>query len=220
MIIEHEGESYIKLSALYDAVQKPVIMAPFLGVMLPVVVRRLSQVQIRACGDFSLIETISDIIAKSDKKSSVEDMVKYAEVQYEVVKRSLVSPTYDEIMSLNEYDVLRKNTEKELKELEDILNDMGNSSEKTKLMVDYNTAMMNSKFLLPIDFVAFITSYALRVDESDIKEVTEDMLFEAAFKATKGHDNPSDHLHGLFSDFNKEDINNRAWIIYYERNKK
>ena len=220
MIIKHEGESYIKLSALYDAVQKPAIMAPFLGVMLPVVVRRLSQVQIRACGDFSLIETISDLIAKSEKKASVEDMIKYAEVQYEVIKRSLVSPTYEEIMSLNEYDLLRKNTEKELEELEEILNKMGNSTEKTKLMLEYNAAVMNSKFLLPLDFVSYITAYALRVDESDIKAVTEDMLFEAAFKATKGHDNPSDHLHGLFSDFNKEDINNRAWIIYHERNKK
>ena len=62
-------------------------------------------------------------------------------------------------------------------------------TEKNKLMLSYNTAVMNSQFLLPTDFVSFVLSFALSLDGSDIKEVSEDMLYEAAFKAHKGKDN-------------------------------
>lgn len=220
MIIKQNGESFIRLSSLYDAIQKPAIMAPFLGVMVPVIVRELTHTQIRSCGDFSLIETISDLISKDQKKASVDQMVQYSELQYKLLKKSLVSPSYDEIMSLNDYDVLRIESEKELKELEAILNEMPPGIEKTKLMLSYQTAVMNSQFLLPVDFVSYIVSYALGIEKSDIKEITEDMLFEAAWKAKKGKDNPSDHLLGNFTDFNKEDINGRAWIIYNQRTKK
>lgn len=220
MIIEQDGKSYIEISALFNAAQKPVIMAPFFGVFLPVVVRRLTHTQIRSCGDFSLIETVTDMLSNKNKKIEVSQMVDYAELQYQLIKKSLVSPTYDEIMSLNEYDVLRLEVEKELKELEVILNDMPSGLEKNKLMKDYYTAKMNSEFFLPADFVAYIVSFALRIDDSDIKDVSEDMLYEAAIKAKNGHDNPADHLHGNFSDFNREDINNRSWIVYNHRNKK
>jgi len=63
-------------------------------------------------------------------------------------------------------------------------------------------------------------SFALQQDNSDIKDVSEDMLFSAAIKATKGHDNPADHLPGNFTDFNREDINDRAWSIYHIRTAK
>ena len=42
------------------------------------------------------------------------------------------------------------------------------------------------------------------------------MLFHAAIKAVNGHNNPSDHISGIFTDFHKDDINNYAWIIYNE----
>lgn len=220
MIIEQDGKFLVELSSLFEAEQKPAIMAPFFGVYLPVIVRRLTHVQIRACGDFSLIETVADTLTNKNKKVSVSDMVKYAELQHKLLKKSLVSPTYDEIMGLNEFDVLRLEAVKELDELEAILNNMPSGTQKNALMNDYNVARMNSEFLLPADFVAFIVAFALKIDESDIKEISEDMLFEAAIKAKNGNDNPSDHLHGNFSDFNREDINNRSWIIYHQRNKK
>ncbi len=220
MIIEQNGKSYIELSALFNAVQKPVIMTPFFGVFLPVVVRRLTHTQIRSCGDFSLIETVTDMLSNNNKKMAVSQMVDYAELQYQLIKKSLVSPTYEEIMGLNEFDVLRVEVEKELKELEIILNDMPSGLEKNTLMKDYHLARMNSEFFLPADFVSFIVSFALKLDDSDIKDVSEDMLYEAAIKAKHGHDNPADHLHGNFSDFNREDVNNRAWIIYNKRNEK
>ena len=217
MIIEHNGESYIRLSSLYEAVAKPCIMAPFFGVLLPVIVRRLTYAQIRACGDFSLIQTTQDIIRSKTRKLTTKEMVDYSEVQFQIIKRTLVNPTYDEIMSLSEYDLLRINAEKELEELEDIINDMPPSAEKNELKDKYYITKMNSQYLLPADFVSFIMKFALEQDNTDIGDVSEDMLHESAIRAKNGSGNPSDHLPGNFTDFNKVDINNRAWIIYHQR---
>lgn len=211
-------ESYNGLLDFIHAEIEPCIMAPFMGSVVPVIVSRLSFAQIRSCGDFSLIETISDVIQKK-KKMSASEMVVYAEMQYEVVKAALVSPTYDEIMSLNEYDILRKSAETEIKETGAIIDDLPVGPKRDKLQLEYDALKMKYEFLLPADFVSFIFSYALRIDETDIKLVSEDMLYEAAIRAKNGSGNPSDHLPGTFSDFNKVDINNRAMIIYAKRMK-
>ena len=42
------------------------------------------------------------------------------------------------------------------------------------------------------------------------------MLLDAAILATNGHNNPADHLKGIFTHFNEDDINRRAWGIYAE----
>jgi len=38
-------------------------------------------------------------------------------------------------------------------------------------------------------------------------------LIEAAILAERGHDNPANHLNGNFTDFMKDDINKRAWLL-------
>lgn len=217
LILEENGQSYIRLSALYEAELKPAIMAPFYGVYNPVILRRLTYTQIRACGDFSLIETVTDMIANKKKKLSDKEMVAYSELQYEIIKRSLVSPTYDEIMGLNENDELRISSEKELIELEEIIKDLPSGPKKQRIQMELNVLKMNSQFLLPPDFVSFVLSFALQLDDSDIKDISEDMLYEAALRAKGGSGNPSDHLPGNFTEFNKVDINNRALIIYHRR---
>ena len=221
MIIEHNGESYIRLSDFYRAIAFPAIMAPFYGSPVIAILRKLtSYAEIRACGDFSLIQTTQDIIRAKTRKLTTKEMADYSEVQFQIIKRSLVNPTYDEIMSLSEYDVLRVNAEKELIELEDIINDMSPGSEKNELKEKYYITKMNSQYLLPADFVSFIMKFALEQDNSDIGDVSEDMLFEAAIRAKNGSGNPSDHLPGNFTEFNKVDINNRAWVIYHQRTSK
>jgi hypothetical protein len=80
--------------------------------------------------------------------------------------------------------------------------------------------MIWTDYLLPEDFTAFIASYALGIDKGDIKKVSEKMLLEAAALAEKGHDNPADHLDGIWPEVQKgfylDDINKRAWQILQE----
>jgi len=217
VIFDYKGESCIRLTDLYKSIQEPALMAPFFGVPVPVIVRRLRFSQIRSCGNFSLIETMRDRAISKHNKITTKQMVEYSELQFKIIKKSLLNPTYEEIMSLSEYDLLRVNAEKELIELEEIINDLPEGIEKKELLEKYYTTEMNSRYLLPADFVSFIMRFALQQDNSDILEVTEDMLFESAILAKNGSDNPSDHLTGNFTEFNKYDIDNRAWIIYHQR---
>ena len=50
-------------------------------------------------------------------------------------------------------------------------------------------------------------------DNTDIKRVTEDMLLKAAMLAERGNDNPSDHMNGIFTDLQKQDIDTYGWIL-------
>lgn len=218
MIINKDGESYIRLTAFMEAETTPCIMVPFMGTLVPVIVNRLSFAQIRACGDFSLIETVSDLIGKK-KKLSPAEMVSYAEMQYNIVRAALISPSYDEIMSLNHYDILRKNAEAEIVGIKEAIDQLPVGPKRDKFQLEYDTLRMEYEFLLPVDFVSYIISYTLKVDDTDIKLVSEDMLFEAAARAKSGSGNPSDHLPGNFTDFNKVDINNRAMVVYHQRMK-
>jgi len=216
MMLEHDGESYIRLSDFIENEVSPIIMAPFMGGYVPVIVNRLNYAQIRACGDFSLIETTSDIISNKRKLSPAE-MIAYAEMQYNIVKASLRSPSYDEIMGVVYYSEISKGIAPEIEELESAIAELPVGPKRDILKSELDTLRMDYEFLLPADFVAYIVSYALKVDDSDIKLVSEDMLMEAACMAKNGNDNPSDHLPGNFSEFNREDINKRAWIIYAQR---
>lgn len=220
MIKEIDGESYIRLSDLYNAVKYPLMFAPFYGSLQPVILRRLTYAQIRSCGDFSLIETTQDILQAKTRKLTTKEIADYLELQYKIIKKSLINPTYDEILGLSKYDLLRINAEKELVELENIINEMADGIGKRELLEKYYIVKSNSQYLLPEDFISFIMKYALQQDDSDIKDVTEDMLYESAIRAKNGSGNPSDHLPGNFTEFNKVDINNRAWIIFHKRTAK
>lgn len=216
MMIEHEGESYIRLSDFIEKENTPCIMVPFDGAVVPAILNRLNYTQIRACGDFSLIETASDIISRK-RQLSVSEMLAYAEMQYNVLKAALKAPTYDEIMKMNYYSDISSGIAPEMAEIEKAIAELPLGPKRDRLRMELDTLRMDYEFLLPSDFVAYIVSYALKVDDSDIKLVSEDMLFEAACMANKGHDNPADHLPGNFSEFNREDINKRAWVVYYYR---
>jgi hypothetical protein len=205
-----------------EALKYPVIMTPFSGVQVPITVKELSQVEIESCGNFSLIETLQDQVnAKTKKKLSAHEISEYAETQYNILREALISPSYDEIMDTLLKRVNVGSITDQMNEIELLFSDDKlPAKDKKELQEKYAILEMKVKFILPFDFIGVVVSYALGVDKSDIKKITEDMLFHAAIKAKKGHDNPSDHISGMFTDFNKEDINNRAWIIYHDKTQK
>ena len=212
--IEKDGELYVRLPAFFEAAIRPAVMVPFNGTLVPVLIRELTYAQVRACGDFSLIETFSDKV-RQKKTQSISQMVDYAEMQYTLLKEALVSPTYDEIVGLTGITV----DHEELDRLKGLVKELPIGPKRDKLSKELDTVRMNSEFILPSDFVSYIISYSLNIDKTDIKKVSEEMLFEAAILANNNKNAPSDNLPGLFSDFNKVDINKRAWIIFSQRQK-
>jgi hypothetical protein len=219
IITNISGEHYIKLSAFVKGQIDPVLMVPYNDNPVPVKLRQLRHVEIKDCGDFSLIETMRDKIISKRKKITPEQMVNYSELQHNILKKAMVSPTYEELMKLNEFDVLRIESEKGIKAIKDQLGLLKASPKKRDLTNELNQRIMDTQYWLPPDFVSYIMSYSLRIDDTDIKLVSEDMLYSAAIKAKNGNDNPADHIHGVFTDFNREDINERSWIVYYKRQK-
>jgi hypothetical protein len=220
LIIEKDGVSYVRHSALFESVIKPAIMVPFNGVPLPVIARIPSYAEIRDCGEFSLIETMQDKINRKHKKITPGDMLNYADLQYKVVKKALVSPTYDEVVSICSDPDFVKKTEKEIEEIQDLIPKIETKAGRNKAQLQLDTITLQLKFMLPADFISTVFSFALEIGSTDILNVSEEMLYEAACLAKAWNGTPSDHLPGKFSKFNLFDINKRATLIFMDRNKK
>lgn len=190
-----------------------IIFAPFHGTPVPVMVRELTDTQIKACGDFSLIETFQDKI-RMKKKLKIRELVAFAERNHNISKAALISPTYEQIFKEIGIEPQIKEKLKEIEELKKELRKTKSGPQRSSLEESLDNMRIWIYYLLPEDFTTHITCYALGIDKTDIKLVTRKMLLDAAILATNGHDNPADHIDGLFTAFNKDDINRRAWIIY------
>lgn len=201
--------------------QFPIIMVPFHGVPVPIMVRELTQAQIVACGEFSLIETFQD---KINKKSAGDkrDMIKiaeFADLHHAICKRALVKPTYDEII-----EAITCRPVIDAREIGDRLkkklDETPMGEERAKLEREIDELMIWTDLLLPDDFTAAVVSYSLGIEKSDIRELTEEALIQAAILAERGHDNPADHIGGKFTDFMRDDINIRGWLLLHEQRDK
>ena len=205
---------------LMDA-QYPIITIPFNGNLVPVKIRELTQAQIYSCGgsDMSLIETFQDKI-RMKRKPSLKEICLYADMLNSIAKLALVSPTYGEVFTVCKLDAdTDKNFRAELKEIEALLAELPTGPKKTELANSVLAKRAQLDLVIPDDFLNSLVTYALGTSKSDIKLVTEDMLYNAAISAKLCNDSPCNHLDGAFSPFNKEDINRRALQIYAEKRK-
>lgn len=194
---------------------KTLIFAPFHGTPVPVVVRELTQAQVMACGDFSMIETFKDKISRPEKMDFVR-ILEYADRHHDICKKAILYPTYDDIIKAAGAGSLG-DTKREAKELRKKLEEMPLGSEREALEKEIDSLLIWTDLILPDDFTAAIVSYSLGIEKSDIKDLTEEILHKAAILAERGHDNPADHVSGIFTDYMRDDINSRAWVILAEK---
>jgi hypothetical protein len=196
-------------------IQYEIVSIPFHGTPVFVKLKTLTSLQIRSCGDFSLIETMDDKI-RMKEKPKLSEIIAYAEKQYKLCKEALVSPTYDEIFEIAGADPKIKEKLELIEELKKELQKTKAGPERTELENRLNNLKIWCYYILPEDFVAYITSWVLQIDKTDIKKVTDKILLDAAILAINGHDNPADHVDGNLTEYNYDDINRRAWTIYGE----
>lgn len=203
----------------FKSIVEPLILVPFFGEPVPVKVRELTQAQIYACGgdEFSLIETEDDV---QQLKTSLKAQVKYSDIMSKITKKALISPTYDEIMEQIVHTNEHKEIEEEIHHISARISQMPHGKARTELENMLNEKRVWFDLILPEDFISTITSYALGTTKSDIKDVTKKALLRAAILAKNGNDNPADHLNGNFTAFNNDDINARAWDIFYKEQKR
>lgn len=194
----------------------PVYFLSFHGKQVPVVLRKLTQAQLSNCGEFSLIETKKDRMLKN-KKLKTKDLIEYGRVMHTIAEQSLVSPTYAQIMDMLKANDLYKNAYNQLNEARKKLQNCPLEKERRELEIRIDELTVWVDLLLPEDFLGGIITVALGINETDIKKVSDDLLFECALLAKRGHCNPVDHVKDfVFTEFNKKDFNRRAWQIYDE----
>jgi len=202
----------------FELASFPIISAPFNGAEVFVRLRELNAIQIRSCGDFSLINLFDETAIKRAGKLSVREMAEFAGYQNAIVNEALLEPTYAKLMEWCGVDP--KGRREELETLRETLKDTEAGKERDLLLEKIESHKIWLDMILPQDFTAAIMAYALSIDKSDIKRITREALLHAAVLAKRGNDNPHDHLDGQFTPFNKIDIDTRAWMIFEEEREK
>jgi len=206
--------------AILEQARIQVIMAPFYGAMVPVKVRKLTSAQIASCGNMSLIETFEDKIRQKNAKHSLPEIIAYCDRMHNLVRKSLVAPTYQQIMEQFGHDRSVVDAREKLDAMKLKLKDVPISPERSVLEEEIDSMKIWTDLLLPAEFMGTIISWALDIDASDIKEITDKMLLEAAILAERCHNSPADQIPGRFTPFMLTDINRRALQLLDNERKK
>jgi hypothetical protein len=199
------------------------IAAPFNGAVVMVRLRELSQIQVAAIGDISMIETFFDKVKARNQKPTTQEMSAYGERMHQICREAMAIPTYDEMMKIVGAHIDHEATERELKEIKDLfvrLTEAGGrgTQEWKDLKRRYEAVEIARRFILPADFTAFVVDYSLGISKTDIKKVTEKVLIDAYYSAKRGGGAPSDYISGNFERWpgdmlHKNDVNNRAYYL-------
>lgn len=200
--------------------QLPVLFAPFYGTPVPVIIRKLTKIQIKSCGEISLIETLADKIQKERDIKKLREAIKYAEMMHKLVEVALVSPTYEQIKNvvgdkLNNQEI--KNKLIELQKQSIVLKPT--SAERIEIETEIQRLKIWIDLILPEDFLDYAVAYAIGINDTDIKKVNEKILLDAAIMGKRHHRPPHEYVcgdGGIFSDFNKDDIDARADYELYK----
>jgi hypothetical protein len=184
----------------------PVVL-PWNGKAATFIVRMLNSTQIKACGEFSSIISLS-----KNEEPTIDEMIEVKNMQERLMKLGLVKPTYNEILDKIADSTLINDIKNQLKLAREDIKKVTDIEQSELLAKEIDSYELYLGFLFPDDFMSGYTAFILQRDNSDIRKITTDMLLEAAVLADKGHDNPSDHIKGEFTDFHKQDIDKHAWL--------
>jgi len=197
------------LGALYHE-----ICVPFKKMPVWCLLKTLSYMELKSCGNISCLYLPKE---KEEKKElSIIEIIETKNAQEAICKLAFVRPSYDQIISeITKTDFQISEKKEELKKINEKIKLLkGSEKEKAKkksLQIEYQIG-----FLLPNDAMAFVTAWALGVEVTDIKKVSRGILLDAALMAKHYGNNTSDHITGVFTDFQKEDINKHGIILYNE----
>jgi hypothetical protein len=200
-----------------EAAENQLVALTWKGSPCIVKAKPLSDIECQAIGNFSLIESDEYKWSKARVKTTWGEALAYAEKNVKICMASLVSPSYDEIFKIVGKNAFNGKVKANVKHINNLLEDMPPGPARQELEEMRDSLILAWDVILPEDFMAGLVVFALQIAKTDIKKVTEDMLFEAAVLAMRGHKAPHEYIHGVFSDFNVRDIDKCGWIIYEER---
>jgi hypothetical protein len=220
------NETVIKPEAVLPAGYKPLaeirramiqwVYTPFADAYVWLELRSLNANQIEACGNISLIE----VIARKRENTSRTEMIELRNTQENLAKAVMNNPTFAEFEKIiyGEDRVITERRERIAGLRRRI--DEAPREEKPALEREFSAELdaleLFTGYILPENTIMFLTQWALGLDVSEIKTLTKDRLLDAARLAKAGGDNPHDHLSGIFTDRDREEIDKAAWYLWFE----
>jgi hypothetical protein len=198
----------------------PIVALTFNGTKELFKIRDISNntAAILSCGDISLIETFENKIARNHTKNfTIQEMNEYAERQHKIAQVCMIEPSYQKVLDIAQTGINIKEVDAELKEIKRLVKDMPKGLERTEFYNRYNKIELLYKLVLPADFLSELLGFTLKIGQTDIKTVTKNMLITSAILATNNHNAPHENLSGVFTEFNKYDIDRTAWNLYAEQ---
>lgn len=194
------------------------VAVPFNGTDVWCQLRCPNATQLEQCGD------MTNIVLKKDGDGNVkydyDEIIRIRNYQEEICKLVFNIPTFDHIADLagnNDFVMSEKKAELErITKYFEENNGRMTEVEKNTLEAQIKTIELQLGFILPDDTMAFVTKWAMGNDISDIKKITRDNLLRAASLARAHNKAPSDYLSGVFTDFNKNEIDTYAFAVLEE----
>jgi len=200
------------------------VAVPFNGVDIFCQLRCPNQTQIEQCGNISNI--VEDKLKDENnvKKLDYDEIIEIRNYQENLCKLVFNIPTFDNIASLMSSDFVISEKRKQLTAIEtryaENKNDM-TESERKIIETQIKTLDLQLGFILPDDTMAFVTKWAMGNDVSDIKKINRETFLRAAILAQINHKAPTDYISGVFTDYNKSEIDSYALSVYndYQKDK-
>jgi len=199
------------------------VLVPFAGIERWCQLRCPNALQLELCGDISNITLDKQKDFENGKLPTRSEIIQIRNYQEELCKVTFNIPTFDTIASLvGQCDFVisekRNELEKLKKKIEAHKNGM-TETEKSDLTERINNIELQIGYILPDDTMVFITEWAMGNDISDIKKITKEKFLRAASMAKLHGKTPSDYLSGVFTDFNRHEIDAYAAMVLDEHMK-
>jgi len=150
---------------------------------------------------------------QEESKPTRQQIIETMNIQEECCKAVLNRPTFEEIeQAIYGKDRVLENNRKRLEKLRKKLKDV-NGYEKAELQREIDKVEMFTGYILPVDTMFALTNIALGVGISDIKKLTKEKLLASYGKARLYNQKPSDFIPGIFTDGDRENIDNYATVL-------
>ena len=119
-------------------------------------------------------------------------------------------PTFEEFeQAIYGKDRVTENKRRKLEEIREKINTVS-GQERIELQEELKKTELFTGYILPDDTMLCLTNIALGADTSDIKNVTRARLLAAYSKARLYKGRPSDFVPGLFTDGDRQNIDDYA----------
>jgi len=157
---------------------------------------------------------------KKETKLTRQQIIDFLNIQEECCKAVLNRPTFEELeQAIHGKDCVLETNRKRIAELREKIKTV-NGSEKFELQQEIDRAELFTGYILPDDTMIVLTNIALGVDISDITKLTREKLITAYSKARLYNGKPSDYIPGVFTDGDRQNIDDYATLLGSEEEAK